>query len=349
MRTGDICEACIDMPGWQLGTDTCYSASCADEKVKGFSSNEACCKCGGGHRAATPFTYFVGGIVLGADASTVVGYPIPRTASHYLLNEDCELTKYGLTIDGATGELQLADTCTQVGCGTITESFTVSCTITANQSASLMSSAELVVSGLTGFSYRAGPLIFYEEGESYMPTFHAPSSSTLSFDSLICSPADVSAALTLSPSTGELAWAEAATAVGGVAGVPGVGSTKGAICLVSASSTSTSSSVIEYTAPVVVLRPEVWSLLGYGYDGALYATLGEASILLRPVEESGKLPPSRFSARINAGSDGYDDSAFSFDVLTGYATYKNHILFHLDVSTGSFRLGLWFACKSHLF
>ena len=68
----------------------------------------------------------------GRGATSVLGYPVPRTAAHYFLNDDCELLEYGLTVSGTTGELMLADGCNTVGCGS-TEPFSVTCTVTAQQ------------------------------------------------------------------------------------------------------------------------------------------------------------------------------------------------------------------------
>ena len=82
-----ICVACMDQPKWtDKDGGNCYDATCSADPFQGFSANEACCKCGGGHRAATPFTYFVGPMALGDH--TVVGHPVPRTATKYSVDED---------------------------------------------------------------------------------------------------------------------------------------------------------------------------------------------------------------------------------------------------------------------
>lgn len=59
---------CADVPGWEnKAGENCYAASCSNElplshrslrllaapRFQGFSSNTACCKCGGGQEAAT--------------------------------------------------------------------------------------------------------------------------------------------------------------------------------------------------------------------------------------------------------------------------------------------------------
>eukprot|EP00438_Fugacium_kawagutii_P012908 Skav224012 [mRNA] locus=scaffold2932:106014:109599:+ [translate_table: standard] len=94
--TNGVCEACMDFAWKNKEGFRCYEIStCDDVKFKGLSSNEACCHCGGGHRAATPFTYFVNATAVGA--SSIEGFPVPRTASKYSLDKDGTLnTKYGI-------------------------------------------------------------------------------------------------------------------------------------------------------------------------------------------------------------------------------------------------------------
>ena len=90
----------MDTTGWtDASGKTCAQAICGDTVFKGLSSKQACCQCGGGHRAATPFTYYVAPTVL--YATSITGFPVPRTASHYTINEGCKLVEYGLAIDGA--------------------------------------------------------------------------------------------------------------------------------------------------------------------------------------------------------------------------------------------------------
>ena len=57
LATGGIstCGACVDTPGWTTAAGAnCYESatSCDSTLVDGLSSNEACCKCGGGQKAA---------------------------------------------------------------------------------------------------------------------------------------------------------------------------------------------------------------------------------------------------------------------------------------------------------
>ena len=89
----------MDTPGWtDASGKTCARAICGDTAFKGLSSKQACCRCGGGQRAATPFTYYVAPTFL--YATSITGFPVPRTASHYTIDGDCKLLDYGLTIDG---------------------------------------------------------------------------------------------------------------------------------------------------------------------------------------------------------------------------------------------------------
>ena len=48
---------------------------CSDALYDVLSSSQACCKCGGGHRAATPFTYYVAPVAL--HSFEVDGFPVP--------------------------------------------------------------------------------------------------------------------------------------------------------------------------------------------------------------------------------------------------------------------------------
>ena len=86
VATNGACEACMDFKWESIEGLNCFSATCSDEKVRGFSSNEACCKCGGGHRLATEFSYFVGAAVVGSPS--IVGHPVPRTTAKYSVDKD---------------------------------------------------------------------------------------------------------------------------------------------------------------------------------------------------------------------------------------------------------------------
>ncbi|CAE7230910.1 unnamed protein product [Symbiodinium sp. CCMP2592] len=76
------------------------SSECNDEKVRGQSSNEACCQCGGGVVTPTPFSYPNRRWSLDSD---IVMKPEPRTALRYTVDSKCELAAHNLTIDSSTG------------------------------------------------------------------------------------------------------------------------------------------------------------------------------------------------------------------------------------------------------
>ncbi|CAK9063504.1 Uncharacterized protein SCF082_LOCUS32878 [Durusdinium trenchii] len=326
VATNGACEACMDFKWESIEGLNCFSATCSDEKVRGFSSNEACCKCGGGHRLATEFSYFVGAAVVGSPS--IVGHPVPRTTAKYSVDKDgrapqegtgsgegadCELLKHGLTIDSVSGELKFVDGCTSVGCGA-SEAFAVSCTITAQQGSGLTASSQLAVIAYQGLSYGNAPLIFFEDvslPSSYVP--ETVGSVTPNSFKLTCSPSDIADQLTVDATSGQLTHSGNAVA----------GSVTGYI--------TAEVDLVSSTVPAMVLMPEIWSELTYGYVGTLYASLGQRSPLVKPVVEDGKLAPSRFSAHI-------PDSSASFDVLTGAGTYKGFLLFRLDVKTGYLRL-----------
>ncbi|CAE7276575.1 unnamed protein product [Symbiodinium natans] len=82
---------------------------------------------------------------------------------------------------------------------------------------------------------------------------------------------------------------------------------------------------------VVVVAPTTWSALSYSYGASLlYATVGEKSPILSPTASTG-LKPTRFSADCSG-------SAFTFDVLSGLATWEGHQIFSLDTTTGDLQL-----------
>ncbi|CAE7256134.1 unnamed protein product [Symbiodinium sp. CCMP2592] len=98
------CTACTSSGGWlSLDGKSCMqlaSSECNDEKVRGQSSNEACCQCGGGVVTPTPFSYPNRRWSLDSD---IVMKPEPRTALRYTVDSKCELAAHNLTIDSSTG------------------------------------------------------------------------------------------------------------------------------------------------------------------------------------------------------------------------------------------------------
>ncbi|CAE7196704.1 unnamed protein product [Symbiodinium sp. CCMP2592] len=129
IKRGGRCIACADSAGWRSANkQTCAQlafSDCSDVKVGSKSSNEACCICGGGVVSATPFSYPAVHLALGSPVDVL---PSPMTASHYSLNEDCELSTYNLTMNGATGAITQ-----DPGKLMPKEAFSIECLVTAHQ------------------------------------------------------------------------------------------------------------------------------------------------------------------------------------------------------------------------
>ncbi|CAE7038706.1 unnamed protein product, partial [Symbiodinium sp. KB8] len=312
-KSSGKCVACVDLPSWvNKAGQNCHAASCSSVKFQGFSPNEACCKCGGGQKAATKFAYYVGPMAVGA--TSVVGHPVPRTASHYSVDKDCELAKYGLSIHPTTGALQL-DGCSAVGCGAATVE--VKCTVTAEKDG-LMAVAPLeVLAGDIG--YGSGPVVLRGSTTSLAPVL-SPTSGSGSFSQFSCVPS--ASWLHLDSSTGILSLKPNTAVDGGVTDSKGAKLGQGGVCTVQKGTAKGS---------VVVIAPDAWTSMSYSYStSVLYATVGERSPILSPTGSSGLLP-TRFSADCSG-------SNFVFDVLSGIATWDGHQIFSLDIFTGDLQL-----------
>eukprot|EP00439_Symbiodinium_sp_Y106_P040167 s4980_g4.t3 len=331
------CEACVDTPGWtNLDGENCIQAVCSDTAYYGLSSKQACCGCGGGQRAATPFTYYVAPTVL--YATSITGFPVPRTASNYTINEDCKLLEHGLAIDGATGSLQIAPAIGQVG-GSVLEAFSISCTIIAHQTSALSASATLTVMAEKRISYGQYPLVFVTATEEATPAV----SSSWVFDQLSCDPAELTSRLTLDQD-GRLEWDSKADAGGGITWSSGFGSidSKGCICLANASLASAPS--VKADAYFVAVNPRPW--IGMVYEQGtnqsrpLKATVGQVAPTLRPIDTSPSpstlflLPPTAFTGKCSSDDGGH----VALDIVTGQGTYEGFAFFELDLTTGYVRL-----------
>eukprot|EP00435_Cladocopium_sp_Y103_P000050 s4143_g1.t1 len=161
------CVSCADTSGWvNRGGLTCSQLStsdCNDVKVKGISSNEACCKCNGGAVTPTPFAYEVKHWALGEQVSMK---PRPRTAQRYSLDEGCALAEYNLTMDGSTGAI------TQVpGTAAHKEPFSIECTVTAHQTSTATFEAKVRIA-MDWFAYGV-PLLLFPGSDSF-PASKAP-------------------------------------------------------------------------------------------------------------------------------------------------------------------------------
>ena len=137
------CTICADTANWlnEQGDPCSSSIHCNDLNANGLSSNDACCVCKGGHRAATPFMFPQVNLLLGEDVPTgskQLG-PIPRTAEKYTASHDCKLGDYGIQIDDVTGVLRNMPK-VSVG-GPAAEPFEVICDLTAHQEPGLNATA----------------------------------------------------------------------------------------------------------------------------------------------------------------------------------------------------------------
>lgn len=312
-KSSGKCVACVDLPAWvNKAGQNCHAASCSSEKFQGFSPNEACCKCGGGQKAPTKFAYYVGPMAVGA--TSVVGHPVPRTASHYSVDKDCELAKYGLSIHPTTGALQL-DGCSAVGCGAATVE--VKCTVTAEKDGLMAAAPIEVLAGDIG--YGSGPVVLRGTTTSLAPVL-SPNSGSSTFSQFSCVPS--ASWLNLDSSTGRLSLKSGTAVDGGVTDSKGAKLGQGGVCTVQKGTAKGS---------VVVIAPDAWTSMSYSYStSVLYATVGERSPILSPTGSSG-LIPTRFSADCSGAS-------FGFDVLSGIATWEGHQIFSLDIFTGDLQL-----------
>lgn len=312
-KSSGKCVACVDLPAWvNKAGQNCHAASCSSEKFQGFSPNEACCKCGGGQKAPTKFAYYVGPMAVGA--TSVVGHPVPRTASHYSVDKDCELAKYGLSIHPTTGALQL-DGCSAVGCGAATVE--VKCTVTAEKDGLMAAAPIEVLAGDIG--YGSGPVVLRGTTTSLAPIL-SPNSGSSTFSQFSCVPS--ASWLNLDSSTGRLSLKSGTAVDGGVTDSKGAKLGQGGVCTVQKGTAKGS---------VVVIAPDAWTSMSYSYStSVLYATVGERSPILSPTGSSG-LIPTRFSADCSGAS-------FGFDVLSGIATWEGHQIFSLDIFTGDLQL-----------
>ncbi|CAJ1361638.1 unnamed protein product, partial [Effrenium voratum] len=285
LMRSSACTSCASVAGWvsrqgltcaQLGTN-----DCDDVKVKGLSSNEACCKCGGGHVTATPFSYEVKHWALG---STVSLAPSPRTAQRYSLNEGCELADYNLTMDGATGVISSVGSSPQ-------EAFSLECTVTAHQAPGVTFEAPVRVA-MDWFAYGVPLLLF---PKSSPPTFQAmKAAGTWENFQVTCAPS--TAWLVVNAATGDLTrgTSTAAGAVG-TEDVTMTGQT-GGVCVVTAQHMPVGTVKWQQrTTKVVALWPQPWASLSYEAPG-VSVTLGEQLPVLKPVVPSGEglLKPSDF-------------------------------------------------------
>ncbi|CAE7344578.1 unnamed protein product [Symbiodinium natans] len=218
------CISCADSAGWtNVDGKTCVQLAapndCNDVKSRGKSSNEACCKCGGGIVSPTPFTYPSVHLALG---SAVHVSPSARTASRYSLNEGCELVDHGLTMDGATGIVTASADRPQNG------AFSINCAVTAHQAPGVSYETAMRI-GMDYLSFGA-PVLFFSG--STTKTAQKAAGQWKDF-SVMCAP--TLHWLQVNSATGDLSRSAASGASGAVGTEDTtVGGQDGGICIVKA-------------------------------------------------------------------------------------------------------------------
>ena len=373
-----LCVACIDSPGWtDFNGDSCFESTqnCSNLTVRGLSMQQTCCKCGGGHQQATSFSYRVETAIIGTSLSRVSGKPVPRTATRYSVDDSCELSKHGLTIDGNTGELKIADCghgafppatsrrrhgyiCAP---GLPAEPFQVECTVTAHQREGLNATATLKTRG-DYLGYKSDLILFDVDGSSIGRFDFAEKSYPLqNFEKLCpknyrkhvsgegnaedcnfekrCAPDGTEQWMHMNELTGELTKVNSSSGLSGVTGLGNLSGSvgaSGAVCTVTVISNKWTVHV-----PFVVLAPEAWPSMRYKAT-SVFATVGEEAppLHVQPPGQ-GLVPPSRFSAACNVLTQLTQlrsTASFAFDSLTGEATVDGHPAFTLDLQAGTVRV-----------
>eukprot|EP00434_Breviolum_minutum_P026604 symbB.v1.2.023516.t1/scaffold2153.1/size87802/7 len=167
-KIGRKCLACLDLEGWtdpllrtcpdyvsngwcQGGMSTSsWSAATPNTtaSITEFSYKGACCACGGGTRAPTPFKYMASGktFIVG---NLVQELPHPQTASEYFTDGSCDLHSLGLALDASSGKVS----------GQVTGPQQVECTVTAKEGEGVEFNATLSLN-FAYFSYGLRALNF---------------------------------------------------------------------------------------------------------------------------------------------------------------------------------------------
>ncbi|CAE7443578.1 unnamed protein product [Symbiodinium sp. CCMP2592] len=265
------------------------------------------------------FVYYVAPMALGL--TEVVGHPLPRTAHRYSLNKECELVKYGLSLEPETGKLKLAEGCGVLGC--LESPIEVECIVTAHQGKGLSASTRLVVN-VGAISYGPSPVVLLEGVSSVTPSLRSSIKADDAPFKLACAPEP--SWLKIDETSGALSLVPESTA-SSLTDEKGMYLDRGATCMVSKGLSSTS---------VVVLAPVPWTSMSYAYAAGrpLYVTVGEKSPVLQVKGQGGPYAtaPTRFSASCRHSD--WHESVFAFDTITGLATFEGHRIFSLDVATG---------------
>ena len=303
--------ACLSTIDWVtengVSCDRITEADCNDRPVKGQSSNQACCKCNGGHKTPTPFKY--------ADKRFSVGVPVyleplPRTATRYSVNGDCNLAARNLTLDGSTGVISY-----QASMARPTEAFSVQCEITAHQGVGLSETVKVSVV-VEHMTYPSAVLVFSQK----TPSYPVAASGMLQDFSMVCAPEQswlsVDASGTVTSQTDVTAGAGGVTEAG-----DDYSGMDGGVCVVTATGNTT-----KRTATFAAIRPRPWPELVYESSYA-EVVVGEQLPPLKLKtpkgyeEGAGGLKPTSFVISCTVG-----DPIWSYDRNWGVGLLQNHQL-----------------------
>jgi hypothetical protein len=327
---------CVSTPGWESedGSTCADEPECNDVKNKGLSASQACCHCvNGGHVTATPFEYVVPPAALGKE---VEGYPWPKTAKRYSLDEGCELSKYGVNFDGATGRLS--------GQPTHSEPFTMKCDVTAHQSNDITFTAPMHLS-IGELAYASKVLIFSASRDEYQVSTVYDSGDW----SMSCAP--IIDWLTIDAATGTLTGTmksdnhnpdqnEDQDHTGGVTDSGSYRGQAGGVCTIKLSTAPDT----DYSTTVVVLRPEPWAPESFNYPiDTVSVTIGDSYPVFAPTypstdpgvnpdfhevnRPSGSMRPIKFVAACDISPASF--GTFLFDQSTGSGTINGFPAFDL--------------------
>ena len=314
IKRDGVCVSCASSSDWVseagLSCMQISSSDCNDVPVRGQSSNQACCTCGGGHLTPTPFEYPKLRWSLSSD---ILLKPEPRTANRYTLDAACELAAHNLTMDGATGVISYMS-----GKSKPKEAFNFQCEVTAHQAPGV-SLIAVVTLAADYLSYKSEALVFHGSSTE------APlGSSTWSNFAMTCAPSIPW--LHLNSHTGVLSVGSAANN-GGVSVVDDFNGQDGAVCVVSAWLQSESK---QHQTSFVALKPRPWPSLQYDLH-SVSVSLGQELPPMKPKAHSelGIMKPFTFNMACHvSGSSG---SSFYYDRLLHMGFVDGHSVLELDL------------------
>lgn len=314
IKRGGVCVSCASSSDWvsEAGLSCLQIASsdCNDIPVKGQSSNQACCTCGGGHLTPTPFEY---PRLRWSLSSEILLKPEPRTADRYTVDSACELAAHNLTMDGSTGVISYVS-----GKDKPKEGFSFQCEVTAHQ-APQVSLTAIVTLAADYLNYKSEALVFHSS------TTAAPlgSSSWHKF-AMTCAP-EVPW-LHLNSQSGTLSLTSASSS-GGVSVVDDFLGQDGAVCVVSAWLHNPAK---QHQTSFAVLKPRPWPSLQYDL-ASVSVSLGQELPPLKPQvhSEPGTMKPFTFNMACSvSGSSG---SSFFYDRLLHMGFVDGHSVLELDL------------------